>query len=89
MVSAQGLYFQHGIVRPISLFDGTPDGDRFGTPTGKRMYVTVRMNLRQGGQMLAVHFWIEDPLVYAQPWTSVATYPRAEKMGVERIYREG
>jgi hypothetical protein len=70
-------------------FDGTSEGDRFGTPSSEQMHVVERMNLRHGSQILEVHFWVDDPLVYTQPWTSVVTYPRAERLGREYVCREG
>ncbi len=70
-------------------FDGTSEGDRYGTPTSERMHVVERMSLRHGGQILEISFWVDDPLVYTQSWTSVVTYARAEKLGIERLCREG
>jgi hypothetical protein len=70
-------------------FDGTSVGDRYGAPSSEQMHVVERISLRHGDQILEVHFWVDDPLVYTQPWVSVVTYPRAERLGKERVCREG
>jgi hypothetical protein len=69
-------------------FDGTSDSDRYGTPTTEELHVVERLHLRHDDQILEIQFWVEDPLVFTQPWTSVITYSRAEKLGLERVCRE-
>ena len=70
-------------------FDGTAEGDRFGTPSTEQMHIVERISLRHGNQILEVQFRVDDPLVYTQPWTSIVTNPRADKLGTERVCREG
>jgi hypothetical protein len=70
-------------------FDGTSDADRYGTPSTEQMHVVERMRLRHGGQILEIDFWVDDPLVYTQPWTSVITYARSDKLPGERVCQEG
>ena len=69
-------------------FDGTSEGDRYGTPTSEQMHVVERMSLRHGGQILEISFWVDDPFVYTQSWTSVVTYARADKVGGEYVCQE-
>ena len=69
-------------------FDGTAWADRYATPTTERMHVVEYISLRHGDQVLEANFLVDDPLVYTQPWRSVVTHPRTEKLGVERVCRE-
>lgn len=70
-------------------FNGTIESDRYGTPTSDEMHILERLHRRYGDQILEVEFWIDDPVVFTQPWTSETTYWRAERLGKERICREG
>lgn len=69
-------------------FDGTSDSDRYGTPTSRELHVVERLRRRQGDQIIEIQFWVDDSSVFMQPWTSVITYFRAEKLGLERVCRE-
>ncbi len=76
------------VVDTIS-FDGTSIADRYGTPTSGQLHIVERMSRRHGEQILEIHVLVDDPLVYTQPWTGVVPYWRAEKLGGERVCREG
>lgn len=69
-------------------FDGRAEGDRYGTPTSEEMHVVERLSLKQKNQVLQADFWVDDPVVYTQPWRYSLTYARAEKLGGEYICRE-
>lgn len=69
-------------------FDGTPEADRYGTPTSDQLHVVERMHLRQGDMVLEIAFWVDDPAVYTQPWTSVTTYSRTDRLGREYVCAE-
>jgi hypothetical protein len=70
-------------------FDGSSEADRFGTPSSEQMHVVERMNLVHGDQILEISFWVDDPVVYTQPWSgSPVTYWRADILGEERVCRE-
>jgi len=70
-------------------FNGTIDSDRYGTPTSDEMHIVERVHQRHGDQILEVQFWVDDPVVFTQPWTSETTYWRGERLGKERVCREG
>lgn len=69
-------------------FDGTGYSDRYGTPSSDRLHLVERMSLSRSAQLLEVDFWVDDPIVFTQPWRSVVTYPRGTKLGNERVCRE-
>jgi hypothetical protein len=39
--------------------------------------------------VLEVNFWVDDPIVFTQPWTSVVTYARSAGMDPETVCQEG
>jgi hypothetical protein len=69
-------------------FDGRAPLDRFGTPGTRDTHIVERVDLRHGGEVLEVDFWVDDPLVFTQPWKSIVTYARASKVDPEDICQE-
>jgi hypothetical protein len=70
-------------------FDGSAALDRFGTPATEQMHLVERIGLRHDGQVLEVNFWVDDPIVFTQPWTSVVTYARSDGVDPEAVCQEG